>query len=179
MAGKYCVTDRNVRKENPVLKSILVFGIGAGIGFSYGVLKEHKRMLPIVEEKIKKGDKFQNFYYMMLSWIRMHQKRRTFDDYFSWHGIRRIAVYGNGAVGQIFVKEMEGLETELSYIIDKKADTMRSKVPVFTLQQDCQRVDAIVVTVLERFDEIAEEIQREYDYPIVPLDEVVYGSTLY
>ena len=74
---------------------------------------------------------------------------------------------------------MEGLETELSYIIDKKADTMRSKVPVFTLQQDCQRVDAIVVTVLERFDEIAEEIQRKYDYPIVPLDEVVYGSTLY
>lgn len=179
MAERYCVTGKNMRKKHSVLWSVLVFGIGAGIGYIGGALKEHKRMLSIVEDKVKKEDKFQNLYNMMLSWISMRQENRTFDDYFSWRGIRHIAVYGNGVVGQKFVREMESLETKISYIIDKKADIMISKIPVFTLQQECQPVDAIVVTILEGFDEIAEEIQKKYNYPVIPLDEVVYGSNLH
>lgn len=179
MAERYCVTGKNMRKRHSVVRGVLVLGIGIGTGFICGALTEHKRMLSIVEEKVKKGDKFQNLYNMMLSWISMRQENRTFDDYFSWCGIRHIAVYGNGVVGQRFVKEMKSLETKISYIIDKKADIMVSKIPVFTLQQECQPVDAIVVTILDEFDEIAEEIQKKYNYPVIPLDEVVYGSNLH
>ena len=168
-----------MRKKHSLLRGALAFGVGAGTGFACGALKEHKRLLPIVEDKVKKGDKFQNLYNMMLSWISMYQENRTFDDYFSWRKIRNIAVYGNGPIGQRFVKEMEEMDTKVSYIIDKKADAMVSKIPVFTLQQECQPVDAIVVTVLDGFDEIAEEIQKKYNYPIIPLDEVIYGCNLY
>lgn len=159
-----------------VKDKILIFGIGLGVGGIAGLLWEHNRTKRIIEEKIRKLDKSQNYYGLLLSWLKLHAGKIPLDDYFEWHGADKIAVYGNGQIGQCFIKEMECAQTQISYIIDRNAENMVSKLPIFTMEDELPQVDAIVVTVIDEFDNIAEAIRKKCGCSVVSIEEVIYGS---
>ena len=57
---------------------------------------------------------------------------------------------------------------------DKNADNIYSSVEVMNLSDDLPEVDAIVVTAVFFFDEIAEELADKVNCPIISLEDMVY-----
>lgn len=150
-----------------------------GIGIIIGVFWEHRRMRSIVEQKIKMIDKFQNYYQLFLAWLKLHERNICFDSYFNLYGINNIAVYGNGPVGKQFLKDMKNTKIQVDYVIDKKAEYMILDIPIITLEQELPKVDAIVITIIDQIEDIAEKIRKRYDYQIISLEDIVYGSSDY
>lgn len=155
---------------------ILAFGIGLGAGVIGGFLWEHDRMKLIMKEKIRKLDRSQSYYGLLLSWLKMHEEKISLDDYFERLEISNIAVYGNGQIGERLIKEMECTKTSIRYIIDRNACSMVSKFPIFTMEDELPQVDAIVVTVIDEYDSIAEAIRKKCDCYVFSIEEVIYGS---
>lgn len=155
---------------------ILFFHLGIGIGAVIGIIHEHKRMDSILTEKIKKLDVSQRYRSMLLEWINLYKRNITFDRYFMQCGIKNIAVYGYGKIGKSFVHDMEHLQTRVDYIIDRKAAEMISPIKMITLSDNFSKVDSIVVTVIEDYDNIVEEISKKCNYPIISVEDVIYGS---
>lgn len=156
---------------------ILIFGLGIVFGVIGGSIREHRRMDDILIDKIKKFDASQRYRSMLIEWINLHKSNITFDEYFKQCGMKNIAVYGNGKIGQGFINDMEHLQTRVDYIIDRKAAEMSSRLSIITLSESLPKVDGIVVTVLNDYDDIVEEISRKCNYPVISIEDVIYGSS--
>lgn len=156
---------------------ILIFSLGIVFGAIGGSIREHKRMDNILIDKIKKLDASQRYRSLLMEWVNLYKRNITFDEYFKQFGMNIIAVYGNGKIGQRFINDMEHLQTQVDYIIDRKAAEMSSKLPIITLSENLPKVDGIVVTVLDDYDDIVEEISRKCNYSVISIEDVIYGSS--
>lgn len=154
----------------------IIFGIGLGLGAAAGFIREHKRMENVLMEKIKKIDIFQRYKSMLLAWLKLYEDNITFDSFFDWYGAENIAVYGNGQIGKCFMSNMKNTQCRIDYIIDRNAAYMSTEIPIMTIADELPQVDAIVVTVIDDFDNIEEEIRKRYNYSVISIEDVIFGS---
>ena len=68
---------------------------------------------------------------------------------------------------------------KVQYIIDRNAKYMDSEIPIYSLEEDLPKVDAIVIAVMNQSDSIAEEIERKCGYSVISIEDVIDGSSIY
>ena len=95
--------------------------------------------------------------------------------YFEQNGYRKIAVYGMSYAGETLINELKGTKIEVAYGIDKNADHIFTGINTVSPEDTLEKVDAIVVTAITFFAEIEEKLSKKNDYPIISLEEVLYG----
>ena len=78
-------------------------------------------------------------------------------------------------LGERLVKELEGSEIEIKYIIDQNADEIETKLKKVKPDGELTPVDAIVVTATWYFQDIEEKLSSKVDYEIISLEDAVYG----
>ena len=76
--------------------------------------------------------------------------------------------------GETLLDELRGTRTEVAYAIDRNADAIYTEVDVVSIEDDCQEVDAAVVTAIAFFDEIEEALSAKLDCPILSLEDILY-----
>ena len=76
----------------------------------------------------------------------MKQEGKSLVEYFEYNNIKSIAIYGMKELGERLVKELEGSEIEIKYIIDQNADEIETKLKKVKPDGELAPVDAIVVT---------------------------------
>lgn len=148
--------------------SLLIGGtIGAGI---VGALNGN-----IIDKKEGKIDKFKSYYNMLNQWLILKQEGKTLEDYFVNHNIYSIAIYGMGEMGNRLYDELKNSEkVKVKYAIDKEAGSTYAEIDVKELEDDLEKVDAIVVTAIFAFGDISEEVNEVVDYPIISLEDIVF-----
>ena len=72
------------------------------------------------------------------------------------------------------LEELAGTDISVAYCIDQKADSIYVDVDVFTIEEDLQPVDAVVVTAITFFDEIEENLMKKMDCPIISLEDILF-----
>ena len=92
-------------------------------------------------------------------------------------GVKTIAVYGKGTLGDLVGNELENSSVKISYYIDKYAqeDTYKG-VPIFSLDtvSEMQPVDLILVTPVHLFNYIIRDLyQEERDERVMSLKELI------
>lgn len=150
---------------------ILGGAVGATVGVGYEFVKEEKR-LDKVEDNL---NKFKSFYNLLITWIEMKQEGKSLVEYFEYNNIKSIAIYGMKELGERLVKELEGSEIEIKYIIDQNADEIETKLKKVKPDGELAPVDAIVVTATWYFQDIEEKLSSKVDYEIISLEDAVYG----
>lgn len=144
---------------------------GFSAGVAYEFVKEEKR-LDKMEDKFKK---FESFYHILVAWLEMKQEGKNVAEYFEYNDIKTIAIYGMKELGERLVRELEGSEIEIKYIIDQNADVIETNLPKHKPSDELEPVDAIVVTPIYYFQAIEESLSRKVDYQIISLEDAVYG----
>lgn len=128
-----------------------------------------------VDAKAEKIDKFKSYYNMLNQWLILKQEGKSLEQYFIENGYKTVAIYGMGEMGNRLYDELKDSSIELKYAVDQNAANTYSELEVFEKEDDFEDVDVMIVTAIFAFDEIEEQLNSKVDFPIISLEDVVYG----
>lgn len=126
-----------------------------------------------------KSQKFEELYLVVVQWLIIKQMGDSLENYFIKKGIKKIAIYGIGILGELLIDELKNSRIEVCYAIDKNVqmtigNRVYSSVNIFKPTDELPLVDAVVVTAVHFYDDIKATLIKKYDCPIISLAEVVY-----
>lgn len=148
---------------------------GAALGAFSGVAGVGKSVGAKLKDERKMADKHLALYLMMNKWVAVKQEGKHLASYFESKGYKKIAIYGMSYAGERLAKELDNTEIEIKYGIDKNAQNLYSSLDVYSLEDELEEVDVVVVTPIFFFNEIEEELSRKFDCPIVSLEDILYA----
>ena len=101
-------------------------------------------------------------YNTLNQWLKLRQEGRSLVEYFEKNEYKTVAIYGMKELGERLYDELSGSNIEVLYAIDKRADRIYANVDIVTPEE-------------ELFDDIEEVLASKVDYPIISIEDVVYG----
>lgn len=127
-----------------------------------------------INEKAEKVEKFKNYYNMLNQWLMIKQEGKSLEKWFLDNEYETVAIYGMGEIGNRLYDELKNSNIQVKYGIDKSAGSTYSELEVYSIDDDLEDVDVVVVTAIFAFDEIEEEIGDIIMAPIISLEDVVF-----
>jgi len=110
---------------------------------------------------------------LMAQWMENKRKNKRIESFFEKNGFETIAIYGMSYLGECLYEELKGSESvRVDYAIDKNP-VNTTDLRICNPDGDLDEVDAIVVTAVYYFDEIADVLWEKVDCPIVSLEDVI------
>lgn len=128
----------------------------------------------ILQDNLKKVDKFNDYYNLLNRWLSLKQEGKSIDKYFIDNKIKKIAIYGMGEIGARLYYELKDSDIELSYAIDSNSLAAYSELEVYNLEDKLPDAELIVVTAIFDFDEIESKLSEITNIKIVSLEDIVY-----
>lgn len=119
-------------------------------------------------------EKFRNYTRILEQWIALKQINISFGSWFEENNFHKIAVYGLGRIGQLFLNELMNSNVEICYGIDKGQIAGIPKVKVVNPEAEFDEVDLVVVTAMAGFHEIKSLINAKVHCPVVSLEDIIY-----
>ena len=121
------------------------------------------------------SDKHLDLYLLMNQWVHVEQEGKNLASYLQELNIKKIAIYGINYMGQTLIDELKETNIQVVYGIDRNADIiMYADVDIFTPDMISDDVDAVVVTAVNYFDEIEEELSKKLNCRIISLEDMLY-----
>ena len=147
-----------------------VSGLIAGAGI---VSKYMRRSLA---KSKSMSDKHLALFLMMNQWVKVKQEGKDLSEYFETNGYKRIAIYGMSYAGETLLDELRESKVEVAYGIDNRADSIYLDLDIVTMEDTFEEVDAIVVTAVTFYEEIAEKLEKKLKCPILSLEDILYEA---
>ncbi len=148
---------------------IIGFLLGSGIASAF--------LLKLQQNCINKWKKLtlknRGLFLLMTQWINIKQEGKKIENYFLKNKIKRIAIYGMSTVGICLAKELKKSNIEIAYGIDRNAANIYSEIKVVTMNESLINVDAVVVTVIDEFENIHEILSKKMDCPIIAIEDII------
>ena len=145
-----------------------VAGVTAGAGVVAKVLGKS------LSKTNNLSDKHLALFLMMNQWVKVKQEGKNLADYFETNDYKKIAIYGMSYAGETLLDELRDSEIEVAYGIDNRADSIYLDLDIVTMEDDLEEVDAVVVTAITFFEEIAEKLEKKIECQIISLEDILY-----
>ncbi|MBQ9700151.1 MAG: hypothetical protein IJV71_05955 [Lachnospiraceae bacterium] len=158
-------------KISKIIGTGALMASSAAVAGIYVAVQEEKR-LDKMEEVNQKNICFYN---LLVQWLELKQQGTSLKEYFEFNGYQSVAVYGMKELGERLVEELKDTGIEVKYVIDRNKDIVVTDLPKYTPDEDLPEVDVMVVTAVYYYGDIAEEMEEKVSFPIVSLEDVVYG----
>ena len=156
------------------MKKGLISFISGIVGAVVGAGTISKIMGRSLANKKNMSDKHLALFLMMNQWVKVKQEDKNISEYFEENNIKRIAIYGMSYVGERLIEELKVSNIEVAYGIFREAKALNMDVEVVTLDDDLKEVDAVVVTAITFFEEIAEKLEKKLECPIISLEDILF-----
>ena len=118
----------------------------------------------------------RSFWRILDKWLLLKEKSITLCEYFAYHDIKNVAVYGLGMLAHHLFAELKNTDVHIAYGIDKRKDKHTMDFPVFYPEDNLPEVDAIVVTVAYDFDTVKGVLAERINTKILSLEDIVMFS---
>lgn len=90
------------------------------------------------------------------------------------HNYKKIAIYGMGICGEILYKQLsKNSQISVLYGIDRKKDIKIEGIDIWTLDDELQRVDIVIVTAIASFEGIKADIENKCRCKVICLDYLI------
>lgn len=159
--------DISMKKGVSLVLSALM-GVAVGAGMIGKKMDEKRQMAQSY------ANKHLSLFIMMNQWVKVKQEGKNLSVYFEREGYQDIAIYGMSYAGKTLIDELKDTDIHVAYGIDKNAGTIYADVNIVTMEEQLEKVDAIVVTAITFFDEIEEKLIEKVNCPIISLEEILY-----
>lgn len=153
-----------------IFGGILDFLLGFGMG-NITAINCLKKKIVNSEKEIYR---FKAYYDMLRKWIEAKQEGKSLEDLLLKKGYKNIAIYGMGDVGNLLLDDLKDTDINVVYGIDKNAVADSCKLEIVKPQGKLKNVDAIIVSAIFAYDEIAGMLEPLVDCPIVAMDDLIY-----
>lgn len=143
------------------------------IGFSIFVIQKKYREIETLRNKVQNAI---NMYKTVYQWINVKLDQEKIENYFLDRGFCKVAVYGMGDLGNLFLRELQKSgNVKIIYGIDKNAGAIISEIPIVKPECVDNESDVVVVTILEEFETIKSSLTLYTNAKIISLEDVVYN----
>lgn len=115
----------------------------------------------------------QKYSTLVEAWLDLKLQGICLADKLIEEGIRNVAIYGNGRLGQKLYLELKK-KINVAYVIDKQADIMREEIPVLHIEDELPQIDLIIISVLNYNEDITELLGQKGFDNVVSLEDVIY-----
>lgn len=147
-------------------------------GLVGGVMMSIKFIVKPTINELKKArelaSKHLDLYMLMNDWVYVKQHGKNLADFFERNSYKKIAIYGMNYVGKALVQELEGTNIDVVAGIDKAASDIVGNVKVYTPDNFSAEVDAVVVTPITYFDDIADMMETKVTCPILSIEDIIF-----
>lgn len=157
-----------------IMTAIISIIVGMGFGITICITLKMKHFSVILEEKSEQADKYNELFQLMNQWINIKQKGKSLVDYFEKRKYKNIAIYGMNFAGETLVNELKGSPIIIKYGIDRDAKYIIEDFHMITPDGMYENVDAVVVTSVYYFAEIADMLEKKIACPIISLEDIIY-----
>ncbi len=120
-------------------------------------------------------DKTNRNYGVLKEWFLSQIQGESLSGYFEQNGYQHIAVYGMAELGQFLVVELRNSGVHVKYGIDRRAGVISAEIPVLTLEEELPPVDAVIVTAVYYFNQIADSLKERLECPVISIEDVLYS----
>lgn len=109
--------------------------------------------------------KFKEMFFLMDKWVKNLHENKEIIQYFNKHGYKNIALYGTSFVSKRMQEELENTDISIEFIFDKNSKEI--------LEENIEKIDAIIVTSLYYYYEIYMDLRNITNLPIISADVVI------
>lgn len=140
------------------------------------MLKKHIKQIENMSSR------YSIYYKLLNQWLKNKAQNMKMTDYLMENGIKTIAIYGIGEVGQLLYEELKGEQVQVSYFIESvggNAIEGRYGKKVVGIKEIVfqENVDAILVTPVYNFVSIYNSlIDENVESIILSLEDIIYGQ---
>ena len=152
-----------------IVSKLIVFVAGVCTGIFVMVKVCEKFMYGEKERADKNGYIFR----CMCKWMKARQQGGSVGQVLKKRDIREIAIYGMGGTGQCLERELVETDIEIKYIIDRADIEGKEKYLRYSPEEELPDVQAIIVTPVYEYAEIAESLRKDDDTMVISLEELV------
>lgn len=145
------------------------------IGFILGANTICKKMTKNYVRVQESEKRFRNYFDLMIQWMNLKHQGKSLELYLTSEGIRRVAIYGMGKLGEQLLQELKSSRIELAYAIDQNVDGIIEGITIYQPDDRLDEVDAIIVTPTWAFDTISDMMKAKVSCRIISLEDVVFG----
>lgn len=96
----------------------------------------------------------------LTEWFKLKENNVYFDRYLLYSGFRRIAIYGCGIIGEYLYSELKEL-VDVKCFIDRNADHIQKKIPVYTLSDQLPEIDCVILTLMGETKDVERELKEK------------------
>ncbi|AGF58309.1 gas vesicle protein [Clostridium saccharoperbutylacetonicum] len=150
-----------------ILSTVAGVAIGAG-ATTYLANKSKNQQQGCIE-------RYTTYYNMLNQWLILKTEGRSLEEYFKENNYNKVAIYGMGELGCRLYEDLKDTSIEVKYCIDRNLDGVYSELDVFSLDDELEEVDAIVVSPVYDFEVIEKNISEKVDYSVISLEDVIYA----
>lgn len=128
-----------------------------------------------VQESNLKKKKYLAMFHVVRRWLNLKNNGVNLANFFKEQSYNRIAIYGLGYIGRSFLCEVENSGLSVQYALDKKNSLIdfKQQLKVFQLEDDLPKVDMVVVTLVERYENIVKQLKEKLKCPIITIEELI------
>lgn len=108
-------------------------------------------------------------------WVMIvNAKQSDYDvsEFFKINGYRSVAIYGMKELGCALFNELKAKGIDVKYGIDKNRLITVPGLKIYSLGDELEDVDVIVVTAIHHFEEIGEQISKISDCPVISIEDL-------
>lgn len=121
----------------------------------------------------EQANKNRSLFLLMDQWVKIKQEGKRLENFFGRNNFKKIAIYGMSNVGKRLIKELKDSEIKIAYGIDKNAENICSEIKLVTINEELENVDAVVITLVNDFEDVREILLKKLRCPIIVIEDIV------
>ena len=153
--------------------SFLSTVFGAAIGAASAGIAVTKNSGKEISKYMELANKHLAIMKLYDQWLKTKQEGKCLSEYLTKEGIHSVAIYGMSFVGERLYDELSDSDIEVKYAIDKNAEHIYSEIELVKPDDELEPVDAIIVTAVFYYDEIAKLLEEKTDMKVLSLEDLL------
>lgn len=137
----------------------------------YRKLKEFNCVTGV--DALVKNDSKHKKYTLICNWLEKTIAGKKISNFLEENGIMKVSVYGAGQLGALLLKELKLSDVMVVDLLDVVEDKRIGDLVSINLEKMSIDVDAVIVTVIEDYEEISEKIRAIGNDNVFSLREIV------
>lgn len=156
------------------MKKSVISILSTLVGVAVGAVATGKASAKKYNTMKELSDRHLALFTLMNQWVKVKNEGKDLVAYLEENGYKKIAIYGMSYVGETLFKDLQGTDIQVAYGIDRRGDSIYTDIDVFTMEDDLDDVDVVIVTAITFFDEIEEKLCEKVTCPIVSIEDILY-----
>ena len=143
-------------------------------GYVYGIINNKESMISDIEFHRGNADKYYSMYLLCNQWLIAKNKKSDIVSYLNAKDVHTVAIYGMSEIGELLYEELANSSIQIKYGIDCCLGKKCGNISVFSVEENLEPVDLIIVTPIYYYKEIEESLKKKEIGKIISIEEIIY-----